>query len=83
MIRDAFRIYAEANSPNTVKTNTILLQDKFVLGNDQRQLISFSPIKSIILTDTNGNKNNFEVPSGALGYNKYLVTDDTGNLTWR
>lgn len=83
MIRDAFRIYAEANSPNTVKTNTILLQDKFVLGNGQKQLVSFSPIKSIILTDNDGKKNNFEVPSGALGYNKYLVTDDTGNLTWR
>ena len=54
MIRDNLKIYAEKNSPDTVKTDTILLENKFVIDNGQRQIMSFAPIKALIITDNNG-----------------------------
>ena len=83
MIRDNLKIYAEKNSPNTVKTDTILLENKFVIDNGQRQIMSFAPIKAIIITNDNAQKSQIEVLPGSIGMNKYLVTDNNGELTWR
>ena len=83
MIRDNLRIYAEKNSPDTVKTDTILLENKFVTDNGQRQIMSFAPIKALIITNDNAQKSQIEVLPGSIGMNKYLVTDNNGELTWR
>ena len=83
MIRDNLKIYAEKNSPDTVKTETILLENKFVIGNGQRQIMSFAPIKALIITNDNAQKSQIEVLPGSIGMNKYLVTDNNGELTWR
>lgn len=83
MIRDNLKIYAEKNSPDTVKTDTILLENKFVIDNGQRQLMSFAPIKALIITNDNAQKSQIEVLPGSIGMNKYLVTDNNGELTWR
>ena len=83
MIRDNLKIYAEKNSPDTVKTDTILLENKFVIDNGQRQVMSFAPIKAIIITNDNAQKSQIEVLPGNIGMNKYLVTDNNGELTWR
>ena len=83
MIRDNLKIYAEKNSPDTVKTDTILLENKFVIDNGQRQLMSFAPIKAVIITNDNAQKSQIEVLPGSIGMNKYLVTDNNGELTWR
>lgn len=83
MIRDNLKIYAEKNSPDTVKTDTILLENKFVIGNGQRHIMSFAPIKALIITDNNAQKSQIEVLPGSIGMNKYLVTDNNGELTWR
>ena len=83
MIRDNLKIYAEKNSPDTVKTDTILLENKFVIDNGQRQIMSFAPIKAIIITNDNAQKSQIEVLPGSIGMNKYLVTDNNGELTWR
>ena len=83
MIRDNLRIYAEKNSPDTVKTDAILLENKFVIDNGQRQIMSFAPIKALIITNDNAQKSQIEVLPGSIGMNKYLVTDNNGELTWR
>lgn len=83
MIRDNLKIYAEKNSPDTVKTDTILLENKFVIDNGQRQIMSFAPIKALIITNDNAQKSQIEVLPGSIGMNKYLVTDNNGELTWR
>ena len=83
MIRDKLNIYAEKNSPDTVKTDTILLENKFVIDNGQRQLMSFAPIKALIITNDNAQKSQIEVLPGSIGMNKYLVTDNNGELIWR
>lgn len=83
MIRDNLKIYAEKNSPDTVKTDTILLENKFVIDNGQRQIMSFAPIKALIITNDNAQKSQIEVLPGNIGMNKYLVTDNNGELTWR
>lgn len=83
MIRDNLKIYAEKNSPDTVKTDTILLENKFVIDNGQRQIMSFAPIKAIIITNDNAQKSQIEVLPGSIGMNKYLVTDNNGELIWR
>ena len=83
MIRDKLNIYAEKNSPDTVKTDTILLENKFVIDNGQRQLMSFAPIKAVIITNNNAQKSQIEVLPGSIGMNKYLVTDNNGELIWR
>ena len=83
MIRDNLKIYAEKNSPDTVKTDAILLENKFVIDNGQRQLMSFAPIKALIITNDNAQKSQIEVLPGSIGMNKYLVTDNNGELTWR
>lgn len=83
MIRDNLKIYAEKNSPDTVKTDTVLLENKFVIDNGQRQLMSFAPIKALIITNDNAQKSQIEVLPGSIGMNKYLVTDNNGELTWR
>ena len=83
MIRDNLKIYAEKNFPDTVKTDTILLENKFVIDNGQRQIMSFAPIKALIITNDNAQKSQIEVLPGSIGMNKYLVTDNNGELTWR
>lgn len=83
MIRDNLKIYAEKNSPDTIKTDTILLENKFVIDNGQRQIMSFAPIKALIITNDNAQKSQIEVLPGSIGMNKYLVTDNNGELTWR
>lgn len=83
MIRDNLKIYAEKNSPDTVKTDTVLLENKFVIDNGQRQIMSFAPIKALIITNDNAQKSQIEVLPGSIGMNKYLVTDNNGELTWR
>ena len=83
MIRDNLKIYAEKNSPDTVKTDAILLENKFVIDNGQRQVMSFAPIKALIITNDNAQKSQIEVLPGSIGMNKYLVTDNNGELTWR
>lgn len=83
MIRDNLKIYAEKNSPDTVKTDTVLLENKFVIDNGQRQIMSFAPIKAIIITNDNAQKSQIEVLPGSIGMNKYLVTDNNGELIWR
>ena len=83
MIRDNLQIYAEKNSPDTVKTATILLENKFVIDNGQRQIMSFAPIKALVITNDNAQKSQIEVLPGSIGMNKYLVTDNNGELTWR
>ena len=83
MIRDNLKIYAEKNSPDTVKTDTILLENKFVIDNGQRQIMSFAPTKALIITNDNAQKSQIEVLPGSIGMNKYLVTDNNGELTWR
>ena len=83
MIRDNLKIYAEKNSPDTVKTDTILLENKFVIDNGQRQIMSFAPIKALVITNDNAQKSQIEVLPGSIGMNKYLVTDNNGELTWR
>lgn len=83
MIRDNLKIYAEKNSPDTVKTDTILLENKFVIDNGQRQVMSFAPTKALIITNDNAQKSQIEVLPGSIGMNKYLVTDNNGELTWR
>lgn len=83
MIRDNLKIYAEKNSPDTVKTDTILLENKLVTDNGQRQLMSFAPIKALIITNDNAQKSQIEVLPGSIGMNKYLVTDNNGELIWR
>ena len=83
MIRDNLKIYAEKNSPDTVKTDTILLENKFVIDNGQRQIMSFAPIKALIITNDNAQKSQMEVLPGSIGMNKYLVTDNNGELIWR
>lgn len=83
MIRDNLKIYAEKNSPDTVKTDAILLENKFVIDNGQRQIMSFAPIKALITTNDNAQKSQIEVLPGNIGMNKYLVTDNNGELTWR
>ena len=83
MIRDNLKIYAEKNSPDTVKTDTILLENKFVIDNGQRQIMSFAPIKALIITNDNAQKSQIEVLPGSISMNKYLVTDNNGELTWR
>ena len=83
MIRDNLKIYAEKNSPDTVKTDTILLENKFVTDNGQRQIMSFAPIKALIITNDNAQKSQIEVLPGSIGMNKYLVTDNNGELIWR
>lgn len=83
MIRDNLKIYAEKNSPDTVKTDTILLENKFVIDNGQRQIMSFAPIKALIITNDNAQKSQIEVLPGSIGMNKYLVTDNNGELIWR
>ena len=83
MIRDNLKIYAEKNSPDTVKTDAILLENKFVIDNGQRQIMSFAPIKALIITNDNAQKSQIEVLPGSIGMNKYLVTDNNGELTWR
>ena len=83
MIRDNLKIYAEKNSPDTVKTDVILLENKFVIDNGQRQIMSFAPIKALIITNDNAQKSQIEVLPGSIGMNKYLVTDNNGELTWR
>ena len=83
MIRDNLKIYAEKNSPDTVKTDSILLENKFVIDNGQRQIMSFAPIKALIITNDNAQKSQIEVLPGSMGMNKYLVTDNNGELTWR
>ena len=83
MIRDNLKIYAEKNSPDTVNTDAILLENKFVIDNGQRQIMSFAPIKALIITNDNAQKSQIEVLPGSIGMNKYLVTDNNGELTWR
>lgn len=83
MIRDNLKIYAEKNSPDTVKTDAILLENKFVIDNGQRQIMSFAPIKALIITNDNAQKSQIEVLPGSIGMNKYLVTDNNGELIWR
>lgn len=83
MIRDNLKIYAEKNSPDTVKTDTVLLENKFVIDNGQRQIMSFAPIKALVITNDNAQKSQIEVLPGSIGMNKYLVTDNNGELTWR
>ena len=83
MIRDNLKIYAEKNFPDTVKTDTILLENKFVIDNGQRQIMSFAPIKALIITNDNAQKSQIDVLPGSIGMNKYLVTDNNGELTWR
>lgn len=83
MIRDNLKIYAEKNSPDTVKTDAILLENKFVIDNGQQQVMSFAPIKALIITNDNAQKSQIEVLPGSIGMNKYLVTDNNGELTWR
>lgn len=83
MIRHNLKIYAEKNSPDTVKTDAILLENKFVIDNGQRQIMSFAPIKALIITNDNAQKSQIEVLPGSIGMNKYLVTDNNGELTWR
>ena len=83
MIRDNLKIYAEKNSPDTVKTDAILLENKFVIDNGQRQVMSFAPIKALIITNDNAQKSQIEVLPGSIGMNKYLVTDNNGELIWR
>lgn len=82
MVRDKNRVYAEINSEKTVKTDNFLVTEKFVVGDNTRELKTYSPINSLLLTDVNGEIQNLEIPSGALGYNRYLGCDSAGNLIW-
>ena len=78
MIRTKRKVYAEANDPNTVVLGLTPPVNKWITGNGNKQIVSYTPgANKILATDGLGNLAvlNF---SGAA--NKLIGTDEEGNL---
>ena len=78
MIRTATKIYAEANDPNTVIGNNILTANRYVVGNGNKGVKSFSPGPNcILITDGLGGVTTLSFNGLA---NRAIATDSTGNI---
>lgn len=79
MIRDANKIYGEANNPNTVLASGTLGDGALLLGAGNKG------VKTLLSTG----KNIFYIRNGVLmelpfaQANKVLGTDENGNLIWK
>lgn len=78
MIRTKSRIYGELNDPDTIESSATITVNKWLRGGGNKTISGFTPGPNVVLvTDGNGNISSLSL----IGqYNKFICTDDEGNI---
>lgn len=79
MIRDANKIYGEANDPNTVLASGTLQEGSLIIGAGNKGVKTLLSTGKDILYIRNGVI--IQLPFAQA--NKVLGTDESGNLVWK
>lgn len=78
MIRTKSKIYGELNDPNTVTSNIATQNNKFLIGDGLKKLITYTPgPNTILIVDALGRVGRLMLTGQT---NKYIGTDGDGNI---